>query len=111
MITKPKKKKIPIRSLITKPRKKKVLKRNPSDDDIVHIYSISLTKLGKLKGKIDYFLVKMFQSGIIDILIRSYENGKWITFYTQPPLTGNQAHAYEKIITGLIELEGIENTG
>ncbi len=100
--------------MISKPRKKKItkknsVKRNP-DDDIVTIYSISKIKLGKTKAKIDYLLSQMFRGAIIDNIIRSYENGKWITFYTKDPLTGNQVYAYEKIIRGLIELESIETT-
>jgi len=47
MITKPKKKKVPIRSLITKPRKKKVLKRNPSKE-----ITAKDPRVQKLLGKI-----------------------------------------------------------
>lgn len=102
--------------MISKPRKKVLRKvpikvRNPDRSDIVTIYSITKIKLGNIRGHIDYLLFEMFRHGIIYDSIKSYDNGKYVTFYTKPPLTGNESNAYEKIIRALIELEGIEDTG
>lgn len=101
MISKPKKKIL---------RKRSIKVRNPDQSDIVTIYSITKTKLGNIREHIDYLLLEMFRHGILYDSIKSYDNEKYVTFYTKPPLTGNESHAYEKIIRALIELEGIEDT-
>jgi hypothetical protein len=87
--------------------KKKLVKRNPFEYEGTIIYRVKSTKIKNKARKIDELLLKMYSNDIINILIQYYHNvndSSIIEFYTELQISEKDREAYEKIITGLIEL-------